>query len=288
MSDAELRACERELDFDPVNLELRLRHARLLQREDAGTAALDALDLAWRLGANEVYEELSALLEAQTIRLEVCELRYVPGGPFVMGADDFDADASPPHLVQLSPFWITREVLSYDILDGYRGSDEWMLRLGEPQYRTYWTHAPFHGTWEQMDEALRHMGEVHGPPGLKGGYALPSEAQWERATRAALLRPDGRNPYGLEADSGPQWVRDYYDPNYYERSPSFDPQGPAAGKERVVRGVFEVPASHYAIYREAADAAGEFRVQGGLTRMGFGRRVRYEGVIASRAVFQCA
>jgi formylglycine-generating enzyme required for sulfatase activity len=31
-------------------------------------------------------------------------------------------------------------------------------------------------------------------------------------------------------------VQDWFDPNYYASSPSVDPQGPADGVERVVRG----------------------------------------------------
>lgn len=285
MSDAELRACERALGEDPVNLDLRQRHARLLQRSGDATRALDALDLAWRLGADELYEELSAELEARAQTLEVFELRYVPGGPFVMGLEGFDADASPAHLVHLSPFWITRDVLSFDAFEGYVGEDEWMQNLSTLEGRRYWRSEPFHGSEERVAELLRHLGRRHLPPGRSGRYALPTEAQWERATRAALLRPDGSNPYGLDPDAGPQWVHDHYDPNYYQRSPAFDPAGPAAAPERVVRGIQEVPPSHYAIYREAADTQGQFRVSG---RLGFARQVSYQGVIAARAVFQCA
>jgi formylglycine-generating enzyme required for sulfatase activity len=33
-----------------------------------------------------------------------------------------------------------------------------------------------------------------------------------------------------------EWVNDWYDPNYYQNSPSQDPSGPASGKFRVLRG----------------------------------------------------
>src|SRR5262249_14037674 len=33
-------------------------------------------------------------------------LVYVPGGEYVLGADDIDADSKPVHRVVLSPFWI--------------------------------------------------------------------------------------------------------------------------------------------------------------------------------------
>jgi formylglycine-generating enzyme required for sulfatase activity len=33
-----------------------------------------------------------------------------------------------------------------------------------------------------------------------------------------------------------EWVADWYDPNYYARSPSHDPSGPTTGTQRVTRG----------------------------------------------------
>ena len=33
-----------------------------------------------------------------------------------------------------------------------------------------------------------------------------------------------------------EWCRDWYDENYYLRSPEVDPQGPSLGEKRVMRG----------------------------------------------------
>jgi iron(II)-dependent oxidoreductase len=33
-----------------------------------------------------------------------------------------------------------------------------------------------------------------------------------------------------------EWVNDWYDPNYYQNSPSQDPTGPGSGQLRVLRG----------------------------------------------------
>jgi formylglycine-generating enzyme required for sulfatase activity len=33
-----------------------------------------------------------------------------------------------------------------------------------------------------------------------------------------------------------EWVQDWYDPDYYSGSPEADPQGPASGTMRVMRG----------------------------------------------------
>ncbi|MBN8629103.1 MAG: formylglycine-generating enzyme family protein [Planctomycetes bacterium] len=103
------------------------------------------------------------------------------------------------------------------------------------------------------------------------GYRLPTEAEWEYACRAgttthysfgddvaalddhawfnrtaevggtigarpvATKRP---NAFGLYDMHGNVWERceDYFDPRWYAKSPTEDPQGPASGTNRLVRG----------------------------------------------------
>ena len=65
------------------------------------------------------------------------------------------------------------------------------------------------------------------------GDGCGRDSMWPVGSKA-----DGASPYGAQdmAGNAKEWVADWFDRNYYARSPKKDPQGPSSGQERVVRG----------------------------------------------------
>ena len=52
------------------------------------------------------------------------------------------------------------------------------------------------------------------------------------------LKDGGKSPYGLHhmAGNAAEWVSDWYDREYYAKSPDTNPTGPPTGEKKVLRG----------------------------------------------------
>ncbi len=185
---------------------------------------------------------------------------WVPGGCFEMG-DIFgggNEDEHPVHKVSVDGFWIGK----YPVTQG-----QWKKLIGSnPSYFKMGEDYPVEQvSWNDAQKFIKDLISKSS----KDGFRLPTEAEWEYAARSGgkkekyagsnhikkvawykrnsrgLFRksthpvgkkqPNGLGIYDMSGNVW-EWVSDWYDSNYYSRSPRDNPQGPSRGSSLVYRG----------------------------------------------------
>ncbi|MGE4405865.1 formylglycine-generating enzyme family protein [Pseudomonas sp.] len=171
------------------------------------------------------------------------------------------------HPVQLSSYYLSSYQASLGDFDLFRTSMG--LPLFDEKYRNREdlqdmfrkdNPAPTKA-WQDAKDYCLWLGSLSGYP-----VDLPTEAQWEYAARnrgqylqyptdtgsldygrniplenEPNVLPLGQfapNPLGLYDMTGnaTDWVNDWYDPDYYRKSPADNPQGPESGTQKIRRG----------------------------------------------------
>ena len=203
------------------------------------------------------------------------EMVYVPAGKFLMGSTEAeinDALTAFAHFPGVKKEWVTDQGPQRSVyLDGC-----WIYKndVTVAQYRKFCQATgkkmPMAPGWGWQEDHPVVTVTWHDAKAYCdwAGAALPSEAQWEKAARGTDGRtypwwggwdfrklwcsvgvkrqstapvgslPAGASPYGCLDMLGNvcQWCADWYDENYYRSGNDHNPQGPATGTLRVLRG----------------------------------------------------
>ena len=200
---------------------------------------------------------------ARPINIDTMAMRYIPAGPFYMGSPEGVGGESehPLHIATLDPFWI-------DETEVTRSHYQNCIDAGACKAEDVNGHDPPLANWNDPIEVTWDVAQAYC---RWAGGRLATEAEWEKAARGSDARtypwgeeppacsranhngvagfcfngvtpaesfPAGTSPYGVLDMAGnvTEWVSDWYDPDYYARSPEQNPPGPDSGKGRVVRG----------------------------------------------------
>jgi len=183
---------------------------------------------------------------------------WIPPGNFMMGCSPGDNECfdfeKPAHQVTIARgFWMAQTPVTVRAYKRFAGATGRQMP-DAPDFNNGWANENMPIVNVIWDDAQAYCGWI--------GGRLPTEAEWEYAARGgstearygnldeiawysansggqtqdvAQKRANGFGLYDMLGNVW-EWVNDWYDPSYYQHSPSQDPQGPSSGQDRVLRG----------------------------------------------------
>jgi sulfatase modifying factor 1 len=196
------------------------------------------------------------------------DLVRIPASCFLMGCDSGQDNEKPVHRVWIDEFLLAPRQVTNTLYSHF-------LRDTASLPPPFWSDPAFNHPDQPVVgvswfEAVRYCDWLAAVSGKQ--FRLPTEAEWERSSRAGREEelafypwgndpppslpgyadrcsrswstgpePVGRastNPYGLcnMCDNVHEWCSDWFAPDYYSLSPARNPRGPESGVRRASRG----------------------------------------------------
>ena len=175
--------------------------------------------------------------------------RWCPPGEFMMGGDKYDFE-KPVHKVKITRgFWLLETEVTQAM---------WRSVMGEnPSFFKGKQNPVEQVSWDDCQSFCRKLSQKLGQQ-----VQLPTEAQWEYACRAGTTgdyagtldemawyydnsglmthvvgqkKPNALGLYDMHGNVW-EWCSDYYDKEFYARSPTSAPENTATSPDRVLRG----------------------------------------------------
>lgn len=196
--------------------------------------------------------------------IDGAELVWIPAGEFLCGSEKY-ADEKPAKKVYLDGYWVYKYPVTV-------GQYKKFCTATGTEFKPMWGQGMKAGVKGQEDDYAVQLNWYEADAYAKwAGAGLPTEAQWEKASRGSDGRefPWGKDwdadkcvsnaktvgqftpgfmpvtdkqqsvsPYGVVATAGNvwEWVGDWYGHDYYQIAPDKNPAGPETGSHKVIRG----------------------------------------------------
>src|SRR5262245_50011065 len=206
--------------------------------------------------------------------LDNAPMVFIAPGPFTMGSNEGLPNERPEHVVVLDAYYIDKYEVTLNLYRKFLEAgkqeapqtwdDEAATTVGDrPAIGMSWESAATYCKWAgkrlpteaEWEKAARGSDARRYPWGNMQPFidiANYNRGIWvsEAITLVAVtsglegmsvrhgLKEGGKSPFGVfhMAGNAAEWVADWYDRDYYQKSPGRNPSGPASGEKRLLRG----------------------------------------------------